>query len=250
MLTVCIPMYRTKHVGWISLESFCNQNKPPCDWELLVCQENHDMMMPWDMIMDYQERLEEAGCKRLGCIPLDEWMPLPRKWQHMAHHAHGSHILLCGAEDYCQPNRLIESHQGVEANADWQCKRWAIQRHLQTGKQIIKRCRSRAAGVEMMVRTSLLRNAKLDDRKWGVDNLLRRACKPKNVRTIHKSSTWLEGFLTYGQNNISKPPCDWSTAPDTIHWKNIPAPVQHGLMSYYDLPELDTFPRPKGRAGW
>jgi len=42
-LTVGIPMFRSRHIGWLALESLCRQKDIDFKWELLIMEEEESL---------------------------------------------------------------------------------------------------------------------------------------------------------------------------------------------------------------
>jgi len=83
VLTVALPMYRSKKIGWLALESLCRQVDAP-EWELLICEEQEPEMFGMEELTKYKESLGYAECTRITYIVLQWWVPLSQKWKILA----------------------------------------------------------------------------------------------------------------------------------------------------------------------
>lgn len=43
-LTVAMPLYNSKYIAWLAMESLCRQKNVTFDWELIVSEEQNDEM--------------------------------------------------------------------------------------------------------------------------------------------------------------------------------------------------------------
>jgi hypothetical protein len=107
MLTVGMPMFRTKKIGWLALEGLCRQREAPA-WELIVIEETPERYEPFGRkrIFDYELRLKKVNCQRIVYEPLDHWEELSLKWRRIAELAEGDILVLQAADCYGQPYRL------------------------------------------------------------------------------------------------------------------------------------------------
>ena len=121
-LSVALPVWKSNSIAWLAMESLCRQDVPPCDWELLVCEEPHDEVCGTSFFESYASRLFEKGCRRLLYLSLETWAPLSEKWHLMgaAVSAASRAFLLQAADDYSFRERLCKTHRRVvEEEHDW-----------------------------------------------------------------------------------------------------------------------------------
>jgi len=60
-LSVALPVWNSKRIAWLPMESLCRQLKPSCGWELIIFEEVHGEQLGEDFFRAYEERLKEAG---------------------------------------------------------------------------------------------------------------------------------------------------------------------------------------------
>ena len=121
-LTVALPMFNAKHIGWLALESLVRQQDVPVEWELVIAEEQDKNCFGEASAQKYGPRLEAAGCSRITYIPLKEWVPLSQKWRLMGQVAASTSEVYSvqAADDFSFPTRLAEAWQGIaQEGYDW-----------------------------------------------------------------------------------------------------------------------------------
>lgn len=121
ILTVALPLYRAKMIGWLAIEGLARQkNAPP--WELSIAEETFDSSQPMGLenIKHYEDELYRSGCVSICYIPIQQWMPLFKKLKLIANHSIGEIMLLQAADCYPSPYRLRNTFIFMNASqADW-----------------------------------------------------------------------------------------------------------------------------------
>lgn len=212
-MTIGLPMYRSKHIGWLALESLARQVNVPCGWELLVMEEQEEAVGR-EEVMRFKDRLAAVGCLRTDYVALAQWIPLAQKWRHLALLAsQGSRVFLLQAADcYSQPSRLKETYDlSSEGDVDW------VQSPKGLFYDIETRCTAgfdadavkdtNPCALNMAARTDLMRQLPISDRRAAVDFWLFQTLSaikaaPLNI-VRNESSNWEKGLDTHGLNNIS-----------------------------------------------
>jgi len=64
-LTVALPVYNSKKIAWISLESLCEQINIDFNWELIVYEEKHEQSVFPELFDLYIEKLKLVNCSRI-----------------------------------------------------------------------------------------------------------------------------------------------------------------------------------------
>jgi hypothetical protein len=201
-------MWNMRDIAWLSLSGLQRQ-VAPCEWEVLVIEERTVDAMGEEAVMNWQSRLEEAGCQRIEYVGIDQHVPLSRKWKMMGEMAdpHSTAFLLQGADDYPQPYRIAEAHHWVELEGfDWADMNQGIFYDIETGGTFVHtapRTVKHPTGRDMAVQTELLRACEMPDASKAVDREVYWATDP--VRVKHwQSACWKQGFCTWGRNKISR----------------------------------------------
>ena len=119
-LVCALPMWNAEHIGWLAMESLCNQKDVDFDWELIIIEDKGRNFFGSDRVFSYNKRLAQAGCVSIDYQFSNQRIPLARKWKLMAERALNpeSDFLLVAADCYSQPYRLAETHKILQ-NDEW-----------------------------------------------------------------------------------------------------------------------------------
>lgn len=199
--TVALPCYNAKHIGWIALESLCRQEPTPYDWELIVCEEPHELMLGADFFASYANRLLAAGCNRIVYLSLDSWVPLAMKWHLIAQQADNGSIsfIKADADCYSPKGRLELSHKLVLDGYEWIDYTKGYFYHIPMKKLVLYDATQRT-NLSMAFPTKLARLLPESDKKRFVDSHLYRSINPKKV---YRVNDLVPSVDTDGHNNIS-----------------------------------------------
>ena len=206
-LTVALPCYKAKKIGWLCLESLCNQINITFNWELLICEEVHDLMLGSDFFAQYTERLREAGCIRVTYIKLDSWVNLPSKWAILGQEANkSSKAFVLQAIDCYAPSRRLElTYQAiVKEKFDWVdfTKGYFYSFHFD---KIIQYDAKAKTNLHMAFNTQYARTIPFTAKNKGIDGFLYDHILSYKGEVRHKTINHLytDGIDTDGHNNIS-----------------------------------------------
>jgi len=238
--TVGLPMYRSKNIAELSLESLCAQKNIDFEWELLIIEEEEDSLGK-ENISSFSKRLSDVGCTKIEYFSIKGWIPLSMKWYHLSQNASNTSecFLLKAADCYSQPYRLKETYDIFSKNEgiDWvQAKKGYF---YDIASESVSRfnhdlCftmtaggrRSHPCALNMAIRTNLLKRIPPTKVRRGVDGHIYSELQlikgePLNVGWL-ESDNWKLGLDTHGLNNISrlrgrmivknKPPFEETTA--------------------------------------
>lgn len=209
--TVALPIWNSKRIAWLCMESLCRQVKPNDGWELIVFEEDHPEKVGEEYIRTYEERLREVGCERLIFITSKKKFPLSQKWVIMANASAptSKYFCLCGADDYYHSHLLKESEAAI-TQADWCLTSRGYFYDFHRDK-IIEYEINTLTGLHMAANTKLVRMIPMEVKNRGVDgwfsqNLIRLGRKYKGKLTCYLSYSdeWKHILCTNGLNNISK----------------------------------------------
>jgi hypothetical protein len=208
--TVALPIWNSKKIAWLALESLCRQVKPENGWELIVFEEVHPAQVGEIFIREYEPRLKQSGCERIVYISSRNKFPLSKKWVIMANIADSGSEYFClqGADDYSHSYRLIETELALK-QCDW-CvtpKGYFYDFNLD---KVIEYSINTLTGMHMAVRTEYARIMPMVSRSRGVDgwyvrNLIRLGRNHKGTLKCYMSCSeeWRHILCTNGLNNIS-----------------------------------------------
>jgi len=204
-LTVALPVFNSKKIAWIALESLCNQKGIDFDWELIIMEEEKNSFGQ-EEVSKFIKRLKAVGCRSLKYVPLDYRISLPQKWKQMADLANENSkaYVFCAADDYSPPNKLKMAYDAIKLGYDWvqyqKCLMYDIisKKHIYYDGTTI----NRQVGSIAACRTASARKLPESFKAKGVDHWLFDSIRPEFVFT-DKSDNWEKGFATDGYNNIS-----------------------------------------------
>ena len=215
-MTCAMPLYKSKRIAWLALESLCRQERVSFEWELIVLEEEDEEALGEQALRSYEKRLARVGCTAVRYASLKSWAALPIKWKIMGENARGRLFALVAGDNYINPNFMNETKIIAEAAPfDW----------IQTPEAYFYDIRSEAIGVfshdlyldgyahpcavDMVIKTELVKSLPADPLRLNrVDGWLfsQATAKKGSPLTIglNKSESWRKGLYTDGANNISK----------------------------------------------
>lgn len=216
-LTVRIPMFRAKYIGWLPLEGLIRQRGITFGWELIIAEEINDPeVFGWANIAPYEDRLKAAGCRRIHYIPLQQWMPLGTKISMMIRHADSSsQISVENSSDYYSaPERLARHHMAfADQRVDHQLPLRAIHYSIGKDRALLQNSRytiRKDAVVGRATRMSLMRQLPSEGPRQGCDRWMWRnfhaTCRREGRRFVvlpDHSDNWQHALSTNGFNNVS-----------------------------------------------
>jgi hypothetical protein len=209
--TVALPVWNSKKIVWLCLESLCRQVKPNDGWELIVFEEDHPGKVGEEYIRSYESRLKEVGCERLTFLTSAKKFPLSQKWVLMANASSitSRYFCLCGADDYYHKHLLTESEAAI-TQADWCLTTKGFFYDFNRDK-VIQYDINTLTGLHMTGKTMMARMLPMETVNQGVDgwfskNLVRIGRKYNGKLTCYMSFSdeWKHILCTNGLNNISK----------------------------------------------
>jgi len=197
-LTAALPTWENKNIVWLQLESLCRQ-KTSVRWELIVCEEQTPNMFGEKRLIEFKERLEEAGCVRCKYIPLSSHVPLSKKWVIMANEARGTSFALCASDDYSSPDRFELSHNMIMDGHDWFDVKKGLFLNLRRFSTTTFIDPTGVEGLTMCTRTDIVKKLKGPWPTSSVDKWLKVSGKISN---LYQHEENLLGLDTDGANSI------------------------------------------------
>jgi len=219
-LTVALPMYKSKEIAWLALESLCRQKDIDFEWELLIAEEAEEECYGLEKIKEYVPRLKQIGCVRLEYISLKDWLPLSLKWNTLADASSktSQSFLLQAADCYAQPYRLKETHDifKKDKNIDWVQSKKGFFYNIEGQESAIfdhqysiyhSPGQTHPCSLNMATKTSLIKKLPRKKVKRSVDSFIFEALTLQKGTPLevawNSSDNWKYGFDTDGLNNIS-----------------------------------------------
>jgi len=214
LLTVGLPIYNSKSIAWLSIESLINQVNVDFEWELLVCEENFDEYLGEEEIQKYAERLSAAGCVRIKYIALHEKKSLSEKWRIMGQHisATSQVFSLLGCDDYAYPYFLADAYKAIyQEGYDRSQVKKVLFYYIQNAMKMvfnydnIATAHEYPTGIWQSTRSEYIRNLPDEEVFSGVDSWICRNSVSKLEYRIKwiAENTWDKGLCTDGHNVIS-----------------------------------------------
>lgn len=212
VLTVALPMYRSRKIAWLALESLARQEGADFPWELIVAEEREEALGE-SGVRAYEDALRRAGCVRLHYIKLKRWLPLAMKWRMIGRETSASSKIfaLQAADCYSPPRRITETHKLMsDADIDWCQTSQGAAYHVRLRKTL--RFDAEMEGWDyptayfMAMRTRSARALPAAEIERGVDRWLfesSAAQKGAPLRVAMGRDWWRGGMETKGLNAIS-----------------------------------------------
>lgn len=251
-LSVILPLYNTKYIGWLAFESLCRQEDASFPWELVVAEETQDKHNPigWEEIENkYVDRLQAAGCISVVYLALPSWVPLSVKLNKLIENCDkDSRVLARQAGDMYSPATRLTRHFNIIYNKrkDWVVQPKTILYRIKDAEQMI--CTSDATkdhfGGDSCFNTLSMDLARsilpLAPKKISVDRKFFTECKKvkKLDYYINDDDSWLYGFNTHGFGNLSPHNLrdEYYTKVDTGgRWYSCPIDIRHYIP--YEITE-------------
>ena len=205
-MSVALPCYHADKIAWLALESLCRQKGINFEWELIVCEEEHEQMIGDWTLNEYVERLMKVGCKRIVYLHLDRWVLLAKKWQIIGQHiSDSSHSFMLQAADcYSGSNRMKMTYDQMKEGADWfDFKKGYFYSFI--SNRVILYDYDGKTNLCMCMGAKFARTIPNTKLERGIDYFLQTYCnsvKPDLV-IIHSEVLMEDSVDTHGMNNIS-----------------------------------------------
>jgi len=204
-LSVALPVFNSKKIAWLAMESLCRQKNVDFLWELVVAEENTGEFCGEKFFKGYEERLKKVA-GTLKYIKLTQWIPLFQKWKLIASQtAQTSRTFILQAADcYSEPHRLSNTFRYVNKGYDWVQNKKGVFFNIRTHQHIVYEDLDgvQNAGLNMATLTEYMRNLPDIPRRACVDGWIYKSVQPKNKINLFGSEC-LFGVDTHGLNNIS-----------------------------------------------
>lgn len=200
--TVALPVYNSKKIAWLVMESLCSMVKPKDEWELIIYEEKHETQLGPDYFSKYKERLNAAGCLHAKYLTLEYWRPLSLKWVEIAKAAcdTSEYFSLCAADNYYSPYMLVDAEKNIK-DYDWVVVPRGYFYDFRHDKLLRYEWPS-PVGLQMTARTSLVRDFPMECVEKGVDTWFQSNIKAGKM-IDYSSDHWQQILCTNGFNNIS-----------------------------------------------
>jgi hypothetical protein len=199
--TVALPVWNSKAIAWLCMESLCRQFPPRDEWELIVFEEHHEEALGYKFFDGYRKRLDAAGCVKYGFMYANSKYSLSEKWVMIAKNASetSEYFCLCAADNYYSPYMLRDAEENIR-EAEWSVTPKGYFYDLKLDK-IVRYELPGITGLQMTARTSMVISFPAEKINKGVDTWFSRQMGSK--ATIFYGNHWQNILCTNGLNNIS-----------------------------------------------
>ena len=218
-LSLALPLFRAKYIGWLAFEGLCRQKGIDFEWELVVAEEVDDEPFLEDAVGLYEARLEKVGSARLVYIPLDEWIPLAKKINILTRECSKTSKIFatCAADIFPPPKRLKTQYDifTKDPTVDWCANARTIvydiaseRYYLQdlTGEKVRKKNDGSNRAIRMEIAQHLPHSTKkssVDGWVWQSSVQYVESKKKKFNSHLDTSDNWKYGLNVHGLNNLS-----------------------------------------------
>ena len=214
--TVALPVWKSKDIAWLCMESLCNQ-KVDFEWELLVFEEKHPEQLG-------REFFESYGILNVRYITYSKWISLSEKWAIMGMACQGDWMCLCAADNYYHPYMLQDAQDNMKYS-DWFITTKGYFYDINLTKTILYNAPHETRGLQMTASKQVISGLPLERKKRYIDNWVFKNLKA----TMHRdqSDHWKGTLCTNGMNNISH--------KRHKYFKDIQYPFEQTEVSLYDV---------------
>ncbi len=194
--TVALPVWKSKDIAWLCMESLRNQ-KVDFEWELLVFEEKHPEQLGRDFFESY-------GIPNVRYITYSKWISLSEKWAIMGMACQGDWMCLCAADNYYHSYMLADSAMtGIISNGcDWFITTKGYFYDINLKKMILYNAPNENRGLQMTASKRIISGLPLEKKKRYIDNWVwKNMGKPYAYKDPYDH--WKGTLCTNGMNNIS-----------------------------------------------
>lgn len=217
VLSVVLPAFRARHIGWLALESLCRQEDINFSWELIVREEIHDNAMGLGEVKVFSNRLEKVGCCNFKYMGIGRWETLGSKVYALVNSCSKSvkAISFIAADSYAPPRRLTTQYKALQENPGmhWFCTRNAYYYNINNGNLALwrspksNRPRPDAVGRFLPVHVAkkikyVVRRSSIDRYVW--DCVANSVGGENKIKVVYDNTdNWKFTLNTTGLNNIT-----------------------------------------------
>ena len=207
--TVALPVYNSKKIAWISLESLIRQENIDFDWELIVYEEIHSESVCPQILEDYKSKLIEKNCKRILYITQNEKPSLIQKWMEISKNVSSTSeaFMLQAADCYSPKGRLKISYDKiVMEDYDWYDQKKGYFYSFNSGMVVLYNYNG-LTNLNMCLKTKYIKTLPYSDLQRGIDGYIYNHMLAKiggDAKHFKDNELYTDSIDTHGLNNISK----------------------------------------------
>jgi len=210
-LTVALPVYNSRKIAWISLESLTKQIDINFDWELIIYEEIHSESVFPDIIYDYVENLKKINCVKILFITSLDRPLLVDKWIEIGKVTSASSevFILHAADCHSPKKRLSKTFNKIYTeDYDWYDQTKGYFYSFISDRIILYDFKG-LTNLNMGLKTSFIKSLPKTDLKRGIDGYIYNHCLKvasstgKILKHFYDYKLYKDSVDTHGFNNIS-----------------------------------------------
>lgn len=204
MITVAIPVWDSKDIIWLPMESLCRQETSE-PWELIVYEEAHQQQCGEPFFASYMNRLKESGCVGFKYLTADTKLPLSYKWEELGKASSGDSKMfcICDADNYYQKFMIQDTADAYKLGYDWLTAKRGFFYNFASCTLAEYSLHERPAsktGLQMSIATKLIKKLPRQEKHRLLNAWVFNNCKPQKRKDEDKH---LNTLCTHGHNHIS-----------------------------------------------
>ena len=198
-LTVALPVWNSKKIAWLCMESLARQRDANFEWELIVFEEEHEQQLGQEFFFSY----DLGPVTEITYLTELTRYTLGEKWHRIMKESHKESkvFMFCAADNYYHPYMLRDSLDAIEEGHDWFYTTKGYFYDFTRDKVILYDAR-RKSGLQMAASMGIAQKIPNSPRKRLVDIWLAKSMKPQKP-LMDPSYHWRGTLFTNGYNQIS-----------------------------------------------
>jgi len=211
-LTVALPVYNSKKICWLALESLSNQIEIDFDWELIIYEESHDNSVFPEILERYEDLLKSKNCKRIVFVTNNKKVLLVDKWISIGKNvSETSKCFVLHAADCYSPQRRLKTtyNKIVKEDYDWYDQTKGYFYSFISNKVFLYNHKG-LTNLNMALKPDYIKTLPSSTLKKGIDGYIYKHCQKviseqgKKLNHYYDNNLYNDSVDTHGFNNISK----------------------------------------------
>jgi len=201
MITIGLPVWNSRDIVWLAMESFCRQESD-LPWELIIYEEKHRQACGPDYFRSYTKRLNEAGCVNFSYMTNNKKKALSVKWAALGRQAHkkSKMFCVCDADNYYQKYMIRDAYKAYIEGYDFITDKQGYAYDF-INKILVKYDKPEGrTGFQMCYATNLMRSLPNIRKDKMLNSWIFDSCKPKRIKVTNEHAI---NLITNGFNNIT-----------------------------------------------
>ena len=201
MITIAMPVWNSREIVWLAMESFCRQ-ETRLPWELIVYEEKHREACGRDYFKSYVSRLNKTGCVGFSYITQDGKLALSEKWAALGRKAdpRSKMFCACDADNYYQKYMVNDAYTAYIEGYDFLTDKRGYAYDINTKVFVEYKKPEGNTGFQMCYSTDLVRKLPRVKQHKLLNTWIYSNARPKKAKVLNQHLT---NLITNGHNNIS-----------------------------------------------